>query len=102
MKILAISKELQEIDWDDCKKILQDEAGTLHDLYLSGQVREFYFTDGGDAVLILECDSTDDARVILGKLPLVVHGLIGFEVMELNPYSGFSRLFYLPPKNPDS
>lgn len=96
MKILAISKELQDIDWDDYKKILQEEAGTLHDLYLEGLVREFYFTDGGDAVLILECDSTDDARAILGKLPLVNHGLIGFEVMELNPYNGFSRLFNFP------
>ncbi len=101
MKILAISKELQAVDWDSLKDILKEEALTLHDLYLAGQVREFYFTDEGDAVIILECGSTEEARRILQKLPLVNHGLIGFEMKELHPYTGFSRLFTNPNTNPD-
>ncbi len=101
MKILAISKELQAVDWDSLRDILKEEALTLHNLYLADQVREFYFTDEGDAVVILECGSSEEARGILQKLPLVNHGLIRFEVMELTPYTGFCRLFSFQNTNSD-
>ena len=93
MKCLAISKEIQPVDWSALRIILADEARILHNLFLDGQIREFYFTDEDEAVLILECTSKDAARELLQQLPLVQQGLIKFEVMELKPYSGFSRLF---------
>lgn len=93
MKILAISREIPPVDWDAQVTLLKEEADMLHQLYLGDQVREFYFTDLGEAVLILECQSLDDSREILNKLPLVRQGMLGFEVMELKPYTGFTRLF---------
>lgn len=92
MKILAISKEIPPVDWDSLVLTLKEEADKLHQLYLHGLVREFYFTDLGEAVLILECQSLDESREILSQLPLVRQGMIGFEVMELRPYTGFTRL----------
>jgi hypothetical protein len=93
MKILAISKEIPPVDWDSLGEVLKKEAHVLHDLYLEDHVREFYFTDQGEAVLVLECQSSDESKEILGHLPLVQKGMIRFEVRELHPYSGFSRLF---------
>ncbi len=93
MKFLAISKEMLPVDWDALRIILAEEARVLHNLYLDGLVREFYFTDEDEAVLMLECTSKDAARELLQQLPLVQQGFIGFEVMELKPYTGFSRLF---------
>jgi hypothetical protein len=93
MKILAISKETGPIDWNSHNALLQEEAMTLHTLYLKNQVREFYFTDQGDAVLILEGSDISVSQKVVQKLPLVKQGLIRFEFMELKPYSGFSRLF---------
>jgi hypothetical protein len=72
---------------------LVNEAQKLHELYLSGDIREFYFTEDGDAVLILECNSTQEAERLLQQLPLVKQGLIGFKFLELKPYTGFQRLF---------
>lgn len=92
MKILAISKEPQPVKWELYEELLRTEAQTLHQLYLENKVREFYFTSGGDAVLILECASEEEALTTLQKLPLVDHGLITFEVTELAPYTGFSRV----------
>ncbi|HNW74643.1 MAG: hypothetical protein PHP04_10980 [Bacteroidales bacterium] len=92
MKILAISKEPQPVEWELYEELLRKEAQTLHQLYLAGSVREFYFTSGGDAVLILESVSEEEALKILQKLPLADRGLITFDVTELAPYTGFSRL----------
>ena len=92
MKFLAISREIAPVNWDSQGEMLKEEANILHSLYLSDQVREFYFTDEGEAVLILECQSRKDALVLLQQLPLVRNGLIGFDLLKLNPYTGFARL----------
>ncbi len=93
MKILAISEDLQPIDWQMQANTLVREAHKLHELYLSGDIREFYFTEDGDAVLILECLSILEAESLLHQLPLVNQGLIGFKLLALKPYNGFQRLF---------
>jgi hypothetical protein len=93
MKILAISQEIPPVDWDSLEEMLKNEARALHEMYMEGHVREFYFTDRGEAVLVLESASPEEAVHILKKLPLVENGKIRFDLMELHPYSGFARLF---------
>ncbi len=92
MKFLAISKEVPPVDWSSMENILKNEAGILYQLYTDDLVREFYFTDQGEAVLVLECASLESVREVLQQLPLVQQGIILFDVMELRPYTGFSRL----------
>lgn len=92
MKILAIEKELQPVDWKNETNTLIEEAKTVYKLMLSDFLREIYFTENKDAVLILECESKEIAEQILQELPLVQKQIIGFELMELNPYTGLSRL----------
>jgi hypothetical protein len=55
-------------------------------------LREIYFTENKNAVLILECKDKITAKQLLGKLPLVKKKMIDFEITELRPYTGFSRL----------
>ena len=55
---------------------------------------ELYFSaDKDEAVLVLECESADEARRALSELPLVCAGLIDFQVIPLVAYPGFARLF---------
>lgn len=56
-------------------------------------MREIYFTEEHNAVLILECENLEEAKELVNKFPLVQNGLITFDLMSLNPYSGFARLF---------
>ena len=93
MKFLAISKEVPPVDWSAMENILKNEAGILYQLYTDDLVREFYFTGQGEAVLVLECASLEAVHKVLLQLPLVQQGMILFDVMELRPYTGFSRLF---------
>jgi len=100
MKILAIEKEIPGIKDEDYAPYLKAEAAKVWELFQNGIIREFYFTndEAHFAVLILECSGALEAEKILNSLPLVEHKLISFDLKELIPYSGFSRLFE---KNPN-
>jgi len=92
MKILAIEKETEGIDWNDLTDLLKEEAHHVYKLYLSGVLREIYFTENKNAVLVLEVLNKDEAVELLDTLPLVKSGKIKFEVMALNPYTGYERI----------
>jgi len=94
MKILAIEKETDPVDWDGKHDLLVAEAKTAYEFYLSGLFREMYFTEEMNAVLILECPDLESARKLLDQLPLVKEKLIAFNLMELHAYTGFSRLMH--------
>lgn len=94
MKILALEKELPGTSSADFGPHLQAEARAVWDLVRAGTIREIHFRDDrSQAVIILEAESTRQAREILVQLPLVTSGLIEFEVIGLRPYPGFARLF---------
>ncbi len=94
MKILACEKESPDAGGADFQPHLRDEAAGVWELYQSGVIREMYYrADRTEAVLVLECTDTDEARRYLDTLPLVREGLISFELVPLKPYPGFSRLF---------
>ena len=42
---------------------------------------------------MLECKDVEEAEDHLKTLPLVKEGLIDFQIIALEPYPGFSRLF---------
>jgi hypothetical protein len=93
MKFLVIEKEVPNADWNDTQTILRQEAEHVYGLYSKGIVREIYFTEKHEAVLILEGNSSDEIRKILADFPLVRQQLIRFDLKELTPYTGFERLF---------
>ena len=92
MKLLAIEKETTSINWDEESETLINESYQVCHLFQEGIIRDIYFTEAENAVIILECASKDEAFAILATLPLVKTGLISFEVMELRPYTGFDRI----------
>jgi hypothetical protein len=92
MKILAIEKEMEGATWDHTEELLEQEAHHVFRAYLTGSLREIYFTEEKLAVLILETLDRETAEKILDSLPLVQSGKIQFEVMELLPYTGYKRI----------
>lgn len=92
MKLLALEREVINIDWERETQSLIDEAKAVYQMMLSNSLREIYFTEYKNAVLILEFDNKIAAKNLLNKLPLVERKIIEFDLIELQPYSGFSRL----------
>jgi hypothetical protein len=92
MKILAIEKEFEGVNWDNMEDVLEQEAQHVFQLYLSDSLREIYFTEDKNAVLILETVDREKAKELLDSLPLVKNKKIRFEIMELRPYTGYERI----------
>lgn len=94
MKVLAIEKELKEIDPVALAEVLQKEARVVWDMYTEGVLREHYFKeDAYEAVLVFECEDVESAQKLVERLPLVRLGYITFECIGLRPYPGVERLF---------
>ena len=92
MKILALEREIEGIGWYNTEKLLEEEAQHVFQLYLSDNLREIYFTEDNNAVLVMETEDRERAEKLLDALPLVKSGKIRFEIMELKPYTGFKRI----------
>ncbi len=92
MKILATETELKKLSANSDKEILKEEARVVLELQQKEILREIYFDENHCAVLILECANKTEAEKILSELPLVKSGFIRFDIKELHPYTGFSRL----------
>jgi hypothetical protein len=91
MKILAREMPLRAIPRSGKSLLLRSEAAAVLRLMHKGIVREIYFNENHEAVLVLESHNRIEARSILKRLPLVKGGFIDFEIMELRPYTGFAR-----------
>jgi len=96
MKLLAIEQETSSVNWDNESEVLINESYQVYHLFQEGIIRDIYFTENENAVIILECASKEEAVNLLSTLPLVKAGFITFEVMELRPYSGFDRIIQKP------
>lgn len=93
MKILAIEKDNDSSTGQVDRELLEQEAREVYTLYQQGIIREMYFNQQHEAVLLLECENAGSAEELLARLPLVASGMIRFEITELKPYTGFERLF---------
>ncbi len=94
MRILAIERPAEGLSGKPTAGDLRDEAARAWELLQQGSLREIYLTDRHSrAVILLECANAAAAEALLETLPLVERGFITFDVMELEPYSGFGRLF---------
>ncbi len=94
MKVLALEIESPGTPAESFVPYLREEARAVWQLYRSGTVREAHFrADQKAAVLVLEATDRDEAERVLADLPLVKHGLIRFEIIPLQPYPGWERLF---------
>ena len=92
MKIIALEKESGIIGSITDQDLLKTESAHVYKLYLSGYIREIYFNEHRQAIIILECSDLDDANNILDSLPLVKNGYIKFSLYQLLPYTGFNRI----------
>lgn len=92
MKILALEKELPHAILTD--ELLKEEAQHVWQLQQMGIIREIYFTaDTHEAVIIFEAEFTEAITELIKEFPLVEAGCIEFQLIPLEPYDGFERLF---------
>lgn len=63
----------------------------------SGVLRSIHFHDGPGVLMVVEVVDRQEAERLAGDLPMVRAGLVGFEVLELKPFTAFEALFEREP-----
>jgi hypothetical protein len=94
MQVLALSRRAPGVTAEDLAPHAQGEAVVATRLMAQGVIRTAHLCpERPGAVLVMECDSLDEARAHLATLPMVQHGLIAFEVSRMVPYTAWTALF---------
>jgi muconolactone delta-isomerase len=98
MRLLAIERPVPGVSLERfTAELSAAEARRVWELYQQGAIREVPFrADEPAALLMLEAADLAEAQAVLATLPLVMAGLIAFEVIPLRAYPGFARLFEQP------
>ncbi len=94
MQILAIDKFLPGTTMEKVQPHLKEEMIVTWEHYKQGKIRQLFFRqDSPGVVLMMECDSIDEAHEILDELPLVKEKLIEFELTPLGYFEPLEALF---------
>ena len=92
MQYLITTFDNGNVDWSVHSQLLKKETKHILDLYQKGIIRNIWFSENKDALLIIENETIEQARKIISTFPLVKENLIKFNITCLLPYTGFERL----------
>jgi len=92
MKVFAIATINQAIPSPEVRKHLPQEVPATLQLYLDGWIEQFWFREKLGRIFLMNVGSVEQAERILGELPLVVDGLMSFELMPVTTLSPLAVL----------
>ena len=92
MQYLITTFDNGNVNWSIHSQLLKEEARHILDLYKKGTIRNIWFSENKDALLIVENETIEQAKGIINTFPLVKANLIKFNITCLLPYTGFERL----------
>ena len=82
---------------DQIAKVMQTEVRDTVRLYLDGKIQQWYSRgDGKGVVFLLDCKSVDEAKAILGELPLIKGNFASFDYVPLGPLTPLNLLLAPP------
>lgn len=94
MKLLCLDIPRPGATLEKYQPHLLDEVRHGWQLYKDGVVREIHFRqDRPGVAIVLECESVEAARQVLGEYPLARAGLIDWDVIPLGPFMNWELLF---------
>jgi hypothetical protein len=92
MKVFAIASIPSNVALADVRKHLADEAGATLKLYLDGKVEQFWFRENMGPIFLMNVGTLDEAKGILGSLPLVAGELMTYDYLPVTPLSPLRML----------
>jgi hypothetical protein len=94
MKIFAYDRWKPDATLEQIIPLLKEEARQAWELYTKDIVRESYLRqDHPGALLVLECESVDEARRVLDELPMTKAGLVEYEFIPVGAFTPWQNLF---------
>jgi len=92
MQYLILTQDNGTINWNNHTVLLKEEANHVWELYKESKIRSIWFSEQKDAILIVEANTREDAKITIETLPLVKANLISYTIHTLLPYTGLERI----------
>jgi hypothetical protein len=93
MKIFAIGSIVKPITEQQRDEILKHEVPHTLKLYLDGPIEQFWFRhDKPGPIFLLNVASIDEAKAIIGAMPIVVEGIPAYDFIPVGPLAPLGRL----------
>jgi hypothetical protein len=92
MKVMAIASPTAPLTPDILKPHMPHEVPHTLQLYLDGKVEQFWFVEKSGPIFLMNVESVEDAKAIIATLPLVMAGLMTYDVKPVGPLIPLGRL----------
>jgi hypothetical protein len=92
MKVFAIASKPPIVSIEEVRRHLPDEVPATLKLYLDGKVEQFWFREGMGPIFLMNVATVDEAKAILGSLPLVAENLMTYEYLPVTTLSPLALL----------
>lgn len=92
MKIMAIGT-LAPLTPEQQNRYMPSEVPDTLKLYLNGKIEQFWLQDGmKGTIFLMNVESLDEAKSLLGALPLTAANLLTFDLKPVGPLSPLGML----------
>ncbi|MFZ4835356.1 hypothetical protein [Rouxiella sp. Mn2063] len=88
MKVFAIGSGKNPLTPEQKQQYMPSEVPATLKLYLDGKIEQHWFRLDPNApgvIFLMNVDSLDEAKKLLGSLPLSVANILSFELIEVGP-----------------
>ena len=84
--VMVLLTRKPNVSVPDLMKVLPEEAHETMLMYLDGKIDHWYSrADGKGVVFFLRCSSVEEAKAIMGTLPLDKAGMVDLEFIPVGP-----------------
>ena len=91
--VMVLLTRKPSVTMPDLMKVLPEEARETMLLYLDGKIDNWYSrADGKGVVFFLRCSTVEEAKAIMGSLPLDKAGLVDLEFIPVGPLAPMRML----------
>jgi hypothetical protein len=86
--VMVMLTRKPSVSMPELMKVLPEEARETMLLYLDGKIDQWYSrADGKGVVFFLRCNTVEEAKAIMGTLPLDKAGMVDLEFIPVGPLS---------------
>jgi len=92
MKVIAVGT-LKPLSPEQQQQYMPTEVPDTLKLYLDGKIEQFWLRENmGGTIFLMNVDSVEEAKSLLGALPLTAADLLTFDLMPVGPLSPLGML----------
>ena len=94
MKVIAVGT-LKPLSSEQRQQYMPTEVPDTLKLYLDGKIEQFWLRENmGGTIFLMNVESVEEAKSLLGALPLTAADLLTFDLMPVGPLSPLDMLIH--------